>query len=130
MFYSIFYPNNYITSLNVATNLIYYKFFIELLKNIIIDVTTNRNHFLTTISCAYWQMQTNFEWVLKNAPKLIMMTLNWVCDQLRGRAIRNILIEMKESWMFLSGIGSNKEPKLGRSAKKCKHIFMWIEYVW
>jgi hypothetical protein len=42
-------------------------------------------------------MQTNFEWVLKNAPKLIMMTLNWVCDQLRGRAIRNILIEMKES---------------------------------
>ncbi len=53
MFYSIFYPNNYITSLNVTTNLIYYNFFIELLKNIIIDVTTNRNHFLTTISCAY-----------------------------------------------------------------------------
>jgi len=26
--------------------------------------------------------------------------------------------------MLSSGIGSNKKPKLGRNAKKCKHIFM------
>jgi len=32
MFYSTFYPNNYITSLNVTTNLIYYYYFTELLK--------------------------------------------------------------------------------------------------
>jgi hypothetical protein len=59
-----------------------------------------------------------------------VMTLNWVCDQLYGWAIRNILIEMKWSWMFSNVIGSSKEQKLGRSAKKCKHISMWSEYVW
>jgi hypothetical protein len=79
-------------------------------------IFTNANQFLVGIK--------------KCTKTYYVMTLNWVCDQLRGWAIRNILIEMKGSWMFLSGIGSNKEPKLEMSVKKCKHIFMWSEYVW
>jgi hypothetical protein len=91
----------------------------------------NQNHYLTTyIMCVFTNANQFWVSIKKCTKTYYVMTLNWMCDQLRGWAIINILIEMKGSWMLSNGIGSNKEPKLGKIAKKCKDIFMWSEYVW